>query len=313
MRPHPFSSYTTHPTTSMFSDTEKVMLIGMGGGGDAVSAFVIAELLKKYDVKCIVGGVVWERFRRDPKPGPRSVEEIDNAERISTCLTWMKEAKIGELKPIVAEIAEIAGNAVGVDITKGVKRLVEDIANFMESEGIDVVVGVDAGGDSLGRGGEANLTSPLCDAVMIATLNSLPSCISVVGFGSDGELSRAEIEHYLSEITAKNGLEGVMLIDRKTASELYPLVKEIETQASRVPLLAALGYHGRYRIWDDVEIDVSILNALAFFLRTGVLYDLSSLPKAVRNCKNIWEANEALHKLGVRTELDIELELAAGS
>ncbi len=295
----------------VFSNAEKVMLIGMGGGGDAVSALVIAKLLEKYGIECTVGGVVWERFRRDQKPGPRSLEEMEVTERINTSLAWMKGVKIGELKPIVAEVAEIAGNAVGVDITKGVKCLVEDVGSFMKSEGIDVVVGVDAGGDSLGRGKEANLVSPLCDAVVTAALNALPSCISVVGFGSDGELSRAEIECYLSEIAAKGGLEGVMLIDRETASELYPSVEGIETQASRVPLLAALGYHGTYRTWDDTEIDVSVLNALVFFLKTEVLYDLSPLPGAVKDAESIWDANEALHKLGIKTELDIELELAA--
>jgi len=288
------------------------MLIGMGGGGDIVSALVVGELLKKHGVDYIVGGVVWERFRRDPKPGPRSVEEIENVRPINDCLAWVKGAKIDKLKPIVAEVAEIAGNAVGVDITKGVESLAKSLKEFAESEGVDVVIGVDAGGDSLARGGEKNLVSPLCDAVVIAALKELKnSIIAVVGFGSDGELSREELEKYLSEILARGGVEGAMLIDHETASKLYPLVNEIETQASRIPLLAALGYFGKYRIWDEVEIDVSILNALVFFLKTEVLYELSSIAKAVRGCGSIWEANEALHRIGIKTELDLELELAS--
>jgi len=307
-----FGSYTCYSKIQSMFKARKAMLVGMGGGGDIVSALAVGELLKKHGVDYVVGGVVWERFRRDPKPGPRSIEEIENAKPINDCLAWVKGAKIDKLKPIVAEVAEIAGNAVGVDITKGVESLAKSLKEFAESEGIDIVIGVDAGGDSLAKGGEKNLVSPLCDAIMIAALNKLEnSLIAVVGFGSDGELSREELEKYLSEMAAKGGVEGAMFIDQETASKLYPLVNEIETQASRVPLLAALGYFGKYRIWDEVEIDVSILNALVFFLKTEVLYELSPIAKAVKECKSIWEANEALHKLGIRTELDIELELAS--
>ncbi|AEA47491.1 DUF1152 domain-containing protein [Archaeoglobus veneficus] len=292
-------------------EANRVMLIGIGGGGDVVSAFVIGEMLKEYGIDYICGGVVWERFRRDPKPGPRSIEEIENAEVINECLAWMKGAKIGRLKPIVAEVAEIAGNAVGVDITKGVARLTRSIREFAREEDIEIIIGVDAGGDALARGSEKGLVSPLSDALMIAALSPLNSIVAVVGFGSDGELSRKEIEGYLSELAANGGLIGAILIDRKTASRIYPLVERIETEASRVPLLAALGYNGVYTIWDGYEIEVSILNALAFFIDAKKLYELNPMAKAVKGCNSIQEANEALHRIGIKTELDIELELAS--
>ena len=289
---------------------DKALLIGIGGGGDIVSTLIVGRFFKIFDVKCIYGGVVWERISRDPKPGPRAVEEIENCLIINDCLAWIDEnCRIDGLKPIVAQVAEYLGReVVGVDITKGELGVRRSLEDFVKSENIDMVVGVDAGGDSLARGKEKNLCSPLADSIMLSALSKLDSILAVVGFGSDGELTRCELESYLSEIAREGGILGVSILMRDEAEELFEFVRDVATDASRIPILAGMGYMGVHKIWDSHPIDVSILNALTFYIDIDVLLKFTPLPKAVEGSKSIFEANERLHKLGIKTELDFEIE-----
>jgi hypothetical protein len=297
----------------LLREVKKALIIGIGGGGDVVSCVIIGKMLKMLDVKCIYGGVIWERFKRDPKPGPRSIEEIEECRKICSCLGWIgKDSRIGDLRLTTSQVAEyVEEYVVGIDISKGEKNISACLGDFIELEGIDIVIGVDAGGDALARGDEPRLISPLADAIMIAALNKLPSVIAITGFGSDGELQRDEIERYLSEIAEKQGLLGVSMLTKEEAESIYPLIGKVETEASKVPVLAALGYYGDYILWEGHKIKVSALNSLIFYLDTRVVYEFSPLPKLVEGSESIEEANEMLHQLGIKTELDLERELCS--
>ncbi|WP_456327715.1 DUF1152 domain-containing protein [Archaeoglobus sp.] len=295
----------------MLKNVDRALLIGMGGGGDAVSTLAVAEFFKLFDVECIYGGVIWERVTRDKKPGPLSIEEIENCKSINDCLAWIdSNSNYRGLKLIVAQVAEFLGcKVVGVDITKGEKSLTESLKDFVEKEKVDLVVGVDAGGDSLARGNERGLHSPLADAIVLASLNKLNSIVAIVGFGSDGELSRNELELYLSEIARMDGVLGASLITRDFADNVVGFVENVYTTASKIPIIASQGYYGKMKVWDKAVIDVSILNALIFYVKTDVIYKLSKLPKAVEGTASVWEANERLHEIGIKTELDHEIEV----
>jgi len=147
---------------------------------------------------------------------------------------------------------------------------------------------------------------------MLSALAELKAPVAIVGFGSDGELTRAELEKYLSELAGFDAIVYVTAISRNLAGEVLKKAERVKTHASKIPLLSARGYFGKYRSWDE-EIFVSILNSLVFFVKSEVLYELNPMAQAVRGCKSIEEANEALHGLGITTELDLELELAKNS
>ncbi len=290
----------------------RALLIGIGGGGDIVSTIPVSMFFEKFDVECIHAGVVWERISRDPKPGPRSIEEISGCRRINDCLAWIDgKCRIDGLKPIVAQVSEYLGrDVVGVDITKGELGVRESLRDFIRDEGIDLVVGVDAGGDSLARGGEENLCSPLADSIMLSAIGKFNSLLAIIGFGSDGELRRDELEEYLSVIAGDGGLIGVSVLGRDEAERLLEFVRSVPTEASKIPLMAATGYRGRYVVWGRYDVYVSIINALTFYLDVRRVLRHTRLPKIVEGSKSIYEANERLHRFGIRTELDIELEEA---
>ncbi len=291
-------------------EIDRALLIGIGGGGDVVSTLIVSNFFELFDVECIHGGVVWERVTRDPKPGPRSIEEIKNCDKINDRLAWVnEESRIDGLKPIVAQVAEFLGkDVVAVDITKGELGVRRSLKEFVKREGIDLVVGVDAGGDSLARGKERNLCSPLADSIMLSALGELRSILAITGFGSDGELSREELETYLSEIAERGGMLGVSLLMKDMAEKLFEFVKEVHTEASRIPVMAGMGFRGKRNVWGRYEVEVSILNALTFYIDIKTLLELTPLPKAVKDSESVFEANERLHELGLRTELDFEIE-----
>ena len=62
----------------------------------------------------------------------------------------------------------------------------------------------------LGFGDEKGLMSPLADAIMTAALYRLSFCMPIMmgvfGFGSDGELSKAELERSFGIIARNDGM-----------------------------------------------------------------------------------------------------------
>jgi len=289
-------------------NSDKALLIGIGGGGDVISTYYIWKFLEKFEVECIFAGVIWERYRRDRKPGPRRIDEISGIERLSETLGFLKGGeRIGDVTPIASQFAEFVGERVlALSITEGVERLKRDLSAFIEENGVDVVFAVDAGGDSLATGSEKNLISPLSDSLMISALKDFNSVLAVVGFGSDGELSREEIEMYLSELSSS--VLGVSLVEFD--ERFMSFIRDVESEASRIPALTRTGYRGTYNFWGEIEIEVSFLNSLIFYLDLKSVYERSKMAKAVEKASKIEEASRILNSMGIKTEYDLEIGLA---
>jgi hypothetical protein len=58
----------------------RVLVIGIGGGGDVVGALAAAEAARALGTDAVVGGLTWERRPVDPLPGPRHLREITGAQ-----------------------------------------------------------------------------------------------------------------------------------------------------------------------------------------------------------------------------------------
>ncbi|WP_346297631.1 DUF1152 domain-containing protein [Geoglobus acetivorans] len=286
---------------------EKALLIGIGGGGDVISTIYVKNFLEKFGVECICGGVVWERYRRDRKVGPRSLDEIEGVKRISRTLGYVSGSeRLGSITPIVSQVADFLKERVlAVSITEGVVTLRNDLQEFINASGIDIVFGVDAGGDSLARGNERGLTSPLADSVMLSALSDLNSILAVVGFGSDGELSKRELEAYLSDL--HSAVYGVSIVD--VSNEIIEFLKNVESEASKIPAIARNGYFGKYNFWGELELEISILNSLIFYLNLKEVYMRSPMARAIYSTESIVEANEILNRMGIKTEYDLEKEM----
>lgn len=287
---------------------KKALVFGIGGGGDVVSTISVANFIKLFDFEVVHGGVMWDRLILDPKPGPRSVEELVNAEKIAKTIAIIGEntRTVDGIKTNLAKSAKFLGKVVGLDITKGVRRLREDLERFMQDEGIDLLVGVDAGGDAISTGYESGVRSPLADAISVALLSELDGLVAVTGFGSDGELKMEELMLNISEIMRIGGFLGCSSLSREDCEEMEKLCEEVVTEASKIPILAYRGEFGLKKIRKGRTVLITPISALVLYFRAKAVMEVNEAAKLVLNAESIESANQILNRNGIITELDYE-------
>ena len=302
----------------LIRSSTRALVIGVGGGGDVVGALATARFLEFCGLKFFLGGLSWERSVFDPIPGPRSLNEVHDVRPLHPYV-WLANSQSRTFTGVPfaeARMAGISGQEVLlVDINAGVKGVVEGLEVALRELQADLLVGVDVGGDSLAEGGEPGLRSPLADSVMLAAYAEFErrgrrTLWGMFGYGSDGELTVDEIESALSRVAKGGGLLGAWALTPKVVSELERVIREVPTEASAVPVECARGAWGEKRIRQDQRrVKLTPLTTLTFFLSPTVVYHTLSTPaRAVNGTSSLEEANEALHAIGIKTELDLERE-----
>ena len=296
--------------------SKHALIIGVGGGGDVVGALATARFLEFCGLQFALGGLSWERNVYDPIPGPRKLSETKNV-RVLHQFAWFAnpESETSTGVPFAeSKMAAVIGQEVLlVDINGGVQGVVNGLEAALTELNADLLVGLDVGGDSLAQGHEPGLRSPLADSIMLAAFAELErrghrTMWGVFGYGSDGELTVDEIELALSKLAATNGLLGAWSLTPKVAAELEEVIKTVPTEASAIPVKCFRGAWGSNDIRrGDRQVKLTPLTALTFFISTMKLYDTLARPaQAVRHSSSLDQANDALHAIDIRTELDYE-------
>lgn len=283
-----------------------------------VGALATARFLEFCGLQFHLGGLPWERFVYDPIPGPRSLNEIQNV-RVLHPHAWLvngqTQTRYG-VRFTESEMAALYGwEVLHVDISGGVQGAVAGIKAAMEALQADLLVGIDVGGDSLAQGGEPGLRSPLADSIMLAAFVDLETkghraLWGIFGYGSDGELTTEEIESALGIIAKEGGLLGAWGLTQEVVAEMEQAIKRVPTEASTIPLECARGATGVRGIRrDQRQVVLTPLTTLTFYLSPTLLFHVLSKPaRALAGSTSLEEANDALHVLGIKTELDLERE-----
>ncbi len=309
-------SFATPSLEDIIRASKHALVIGVGGGGDVVGALATARFLEFCGLQFTLGGLSWERNVYDPIPGPRKLSETENVKALHE-FAWLansnSQTSIGVPFAEAKMAAAIEREVLLVDINGGVKGVVDGLEVAMKELKTDLLLGLDVGGDSLAQGHEPGLRSPLADSIMLAAFAELEkrghrTIWGVFGFGSDGELTVDEIELALSNIAAAHGLLGAWALTPKIAAELEEVIKTVHTEASAIPLKCLRGAWGKHDIRrGERHVKLTPLTALTFFMSTTKLYDTLARPaQAVRHSSSLDDANDALHAIGIRTELDYE-------
>lgn len=298
------------------------LVIGMGGGGDIVGALATAEFARLYDrAQPVLGGLAWERRPIDPVPGPRAAEEIANAERLAPgILLAGPDTRVRDRNMFFAEsrMAQFLGEpTVLIDVHVGPAAIAEGLGHTVAALNCDLVVFIDVGGDVLAKGDEPGLRSPLCDAVMLAAAARLgaegqPVLGGIFGIGCDGELTPDEVLARLAEVAAAGGLRGARGLTEAVAERLEEAILLVPTEASAQAVRAFRGASGLVAIRGGARtLELSSIAALTVYLDVALtVKSIGRLAQAVADATTLGEANEALHCLGVPTELDLETEAA---
>jgi hypothetical protein len=304
---------------SMLRRCRRPLVVGIGGGGDVVGALATAEHARIYDhAQPLLGGVSWERRPIDPLPGPRPADEIENAQPLAPAVLLAgpeTHVRGRHVRFAESRMAEFLGQpTVLVDPHPGPRAIAAGLSVAAERLGCDLVAFIDVGGDALAQGHEAGLSSPLCDAVMLAAAARLaeagvPVLAGVFGIGCDAELTPEEVLAQLARVAADGGYAGARGLTEPVAERLEAAIASIPTEASAQAVRAYRGATGPQQIRDGQRtVALSAAAALTFYLDVTVTYaGVGRLARAVADATSLAQANAALGALGIQTELDREL------
>jgi hypothetical protein len=296
----------------------RALVLGIGGGGDVVGALAIARLCESLGTPFALGGVAWERFAIDPTPGPRPLEEIRGGDPLDGVVLADPETVTDDgIAFAETGIANFLGATTAlIDVTRGATGASRGIAAAMERLDCDLLLGVDVGGDVLGRGDEEGLASPLCDAVMVAAMveaaGTGDAVMAVIGAGCDGELAPAQVLERVAALGRAGAWLGTSGVPPETAAELERAAERVPTEASLMVARCARGETGAVPIRGGRRhVELGPVGALAFFFDPVAAVEELPLARAVRGSDSIDAARDELAARGVRTELDYERDRAA--
>jgi hypothetical protein len=300
------------------------LVIGMGGGGDVVGALASAEFCRLYDGSDpIVGGLAWERRPIDPVPGPRREEEITGGEPIAPGVLLAgpqtrvrdRDVHFGESRMS----AFLGEPTLLVTIDAGPAAIAAGLAAAVAHLDADLILFVDVGGDVLARGDEAGLRSPLCDAVMLAAAEHLARdgvavLLGIFGIGCDAELTNEEVLDRVALVAAAGGMAGIRGLTEPIATRLEGAMEHVLTEASAQAVRAFRGASGPVAIrGGEHTLELSPVAALTVYLDVSIAFAAAGdLARAVVSADSLIEANAALTRRGVRTELDLEADAYSG-
>ena len=298
----------------------RALVLGIGGGGDAVGALAVARQLQARGLEFVLGGVAWERFAVDPYPGPRPLAHIQGGERLGETALLI-DPQEGARTPEGVHFCEsrmagfLGAPTVLIDITQGPEAASAGIEAAAARLGCDLVALVDIGGDAIAAGDEAGLASPLCDAVMIAAGAALPAArgrfLAVLGAGCDGELTPREVSARVATLARAGAWLDTLGVSGTIAAEIERAASTAVTEASLLVARAARGGIGATEIRGGLRtVELGPLAALAFCFDLERALGELPLARAVRGAEGIEEARSRLEELGVRTELDYERDRA---
>jgi hypothetical protein len=131
---------------------------------------------------------------------------------------------------------------------------------------------------------------------------------AVFGPGCDGELSPSEFQERLAEVAAAGGLAGMTGLTPAVAERVAEAVAAVPTEASAQALRCFRGEVGSDTIRRGRRtVELSPVGALTFYFDiSAAVGSAARLASAVGEARDLDHANELLHELGLRTELDYE-------
>lgn len=221
---------------------QRVLLIGIGGGGDIAGTIPTALQLKETGAKPVIAGITWKRKSQDylGRPRPRAhFTKITGGNETIWYVTPETKIASTEEQHIEARIAaHTEFNVASIYNGKGVEQTRQGIQEFCSQNKINAIIGIDVGGDVLCYGNEREtLRSPMCDQIMLAALAGLDNTIlGVTGLGTDGEIT---IDRFMQRlIDFKAGYKGARTIRQKEIEYLAKLLQnpDVKTECTRLYL-----------------------------------------------------------------------------
>jgi hypothetical protein len=297
---------------------QRVLVVGIGGGGDVVGALAAAQAARALGTDAIIGGITWERRPVDPLPGPRRLDEITGAQLLHEAVALAGADTIGPggFRFCEADMAAFLGEPVVlVDPNPGPAAIAAGLDAAAAQLECDLVILLDVGGDVLAHGHEPGLASPLADAILLAAAPQMatPTIGIIFGIGCDGELTPTEVLERLEEVRAAGGDLGDLPLPAAALNVVEGALAHVTTEASAMAVRCARGETGTVPIRGGrrsvpLTADGGRLVCFDPLIAIG---SAARLAAAVADAPSLEGAQAILTGLGVRTELDYERDAAS--
>lgn len=180
------------------------LAIAAGGGGDAITAAVVARRLGYVSA---VMTYSWDRLLVDPLPGPRKLTDFQglhfHAPHVFEVLPTSSVTPPGG-----STLPQLAGTVPArlllLDPSAGATGMAQQMQAAAKRVGADELAVIDVGGGAIAEGHEAGLRSPIADylALAAACLTTCSVQLLTVGVGLDGELTPKEVHGRLDLLDA---------------------------------------------------------------------------------------------------------------
>jgi hypothetical protein len=232
--------------TELGLKSRRVLILGIGGGGDVIQAIPVINHLQLLGVKeFFVGGVSCAWWT--PSGHPLSLEPgvsvygptIYNIHDLTPHEPWepqmvgvTSDSNIAGRRPAEAVLADaIPGKKFILGLHDGAAGMGASLASFVKKQEVDLVVAVDIGSDTFHDGTEASKAhTSLVDFLSMGALRQLevPVIYALAGYGADGEMQLEELDARVGRVMKAGGYLGSFGLTQRDvaeilqASELYP-------------------------------------------------------------------------------------------
>lgn len=300
-----------------------VLVAGMGGGFDVFCGLPIYFELTQKGYAVHLASLSFAALR-----------EYDDGERLSQTLVGVGPGSV-DLAGYHPErfLAAWFRESRGEDVTvwcfdaAGTTALSEDYRTLVKRLGIDAIVLIDGGVDSLTRGDEERCGTILEDYVSMAAVSLLAEVpvrvMACIGMGVEGDVSHGRVLENIAALTRNEGLLGVSaLLPQSEACRLYAeALTYVHSRPGQQPsvvnaslLSAAQGNFGDYHLTERTrgsELWISPLMNLYWFFSVDAVAAQNLFMPALRRANSMGDVfgatYEAREKMPLRATTPIRL------
>ncbi|MGH8571965.1 MAG: DUF1152 domain-containing protein [Gammaproteobacteria bacterium] len=288
------------------------LFVAAGGGGDAITAAVLAPILSTSDQPPVIMTYSWDRLLIDPLPGPRVASDFTGLRRLGPHVleilpTSAPIPPAGSTLPRLA--ADLPARLLLLDPTAGAAGMAAQVNAAADLFGVAQITLVDVGGDALTTGSEPGLRSPLADLLALAacTRTERPAQLMVPAPGVDGELSESAVMARLEEL----GAEHLALLTGDPFQPVQHIFAWHPSEASGLLAAAASGIRGSVEVRDaGCQIHLTDTTPIVFAVDAHKVA-ASSPAAALCATTTLGESQEIVRQLTGISEIDYETTKAA--
>ncbi len=301
--------------TELAVTARKVMIMGVGGGGDVILGIPIANYMRILGVeKIYLGGVSSQWW--NPEGGARrenfvlaplvyDVARLEEAELWEPMLAHVNPASNFDGKrPAEAAVSEVVPWEVFVGgLSNGVAGLRDSLNTFITNEGIDLFVGADVGAHSFHDGNETS--PPFASLISLMSLSAMiqldcPTVYGFAGYTVDAEMEIEELDERMGRVMRAGGFLGAYGLTQRDVRDYLKACEAFPDPIEPFVARAAQGDLGLKQIpiispWGR-RAYTTPLSAIYLFLDPKTMVEaVSTGVKALMDTRSMEEAETIYH------------------